>query len=171
MPAQLRYLLDTSIVSIPASPKPDPAVMVKLEENIELCAIGAPTWHELSLGCFRLAHGKRQHGLQDYLQEVIRKALPILPYDDRAASWHAEERAWLESIGGPAPFADGQIAAIAKVNSFIPVSVNEKDFVPFQELSVENWAGEQAFEGADHLTGVSFQIASSSLNPQKFRVF
>lgn len=137
---QLLYLLDTSIVSIPANPRPDPAVLAKIEENIERCAIGAPTWHELSFGCFRLAPGRRRNGLQDYLQEVIRKTLTILPYDDHAASWHAEERARLESIGRPVPFVDGQIAAIAKANSLVLVTVNEKDFLPFAGLSVENWA-------------------------------
>jgi tRNA(fMet)-specific endonuclease VapC len=48
---------------------------------------------------------------------------------DRAASWHAKERARLESMGRPALFADVQIAVIASATSFILATVNEKDFV------------------------------------------
>ncbi len=40
----------------------------------------------------------------------MRATLPILPYDERAAEWHGEERARLKRSGRIAPFADGQIA-------------------------------------------------------------
>ena len=48
--------------------------------------------------------------------------MTILPYDHVAAAWHGVERARLEAEGTPAPFVDGQIAAIAKRNDLILVT-------------------------------------------------
>lgn len=146
---RLRYLLDTSIVSVPAQPNPDPALLAKLNEFSASCAIASLTWHELSFGCLRLPAGRRRKSLQNYLQEVVRKTLLILPYEEAAATWHAEERARLEAIGRPLPFVDGQIAAIAKVNSLILVTANEKDFRPFHGLNVENWLKPTKHKGAN----------------------
>jgi hypothetical protein len=57
---KLRYLLDTSIVSVPVAKKPDPAILKRLEANGPECAIAAPVWHELTYGCRRLPRGKRR---------------------------------------------------------------------------------------------------------------
>lgn len=76
--------------------------------------------NELHFGVRRLARGKRRSSLEAFLEEVVRPTLPILPYDERAAEWHGEERARLERTGRMAPFVDGQIAAIA-VTSGIPL--------------------------------------------------
>ena len=51
-----------------------------------------------------------------------------------------EERARLEEMGRPAPFVDGQIAAIAHVNGLVVATMNDKDFVRFKGLRVENWS-------------------------------
>jgi len=69
----------------------------------------------------------------------VRVSFPILPYDE-AAAWHSQERARLENLGRPAPYVDGQIAAIAHVNGLVLVTVNTKDFDQFRELKVENWS-------------------------------
>ena len=65
--------------------------------------------------------------------------LPLLPYDQAAADWHAEERARFSGIGLSPPFADGQIAAIAKVHDLIVVTANVIDFEHFADITVENW--------------------------------
>ena len=65
--------------------------------------------------------------------------IPLLPYDANAAKWHAEERARLVTIGKTPSFADGQIAAIAKVNNLILVTNNVSDYADFLELKLENW--------------------------------
>lgn len=136
----LRYLLDTSIVSAPVSRKPDPAIVERLNEHGAECAIAAPVWHELTYGCRRLQPGKRHSLLEAYLRDVVRNAFANLPYDEAAATWHGEERARLESLGSPAPFVDGQIASIAHVHGLVLVTTNERDFVRFKGLSVENWS-------------------------------
>jgi tRNA(fMet)-specific endonuclease VapC len=136
----LGYLLDTSIVSAPISRKPDPVILRRLNERGSECAIAAPVWHELTYGCRRLPKGKRRAALEAYLQDVVEGSFPILPYDQAAATWHGEERARLESLGRPAPFVDGQIAAIAHVHGLVVATTNDKDFTRFKGVTVENWS-------------------------------
>jgi tRNA(fMet)-specific endonuclease VapC len=135
-----RYLLDTNIVSSPVAKIPNPEILSRLEQHGHECAIAAPVWHELQYGCRRLPRGKRRTALETYLHDVVQVSFPILPYDEVAAAWHGHERARLEKLGRPAPFVDGQIAAVAHVNGLVLVTVNTKDFARFRELEVENWS-------------------------------
>jgi tRNA(fMet)-specific endonuclease VapC len=134
---RLRYVLDTSIVSVPLWREPDPRVVDWLNAAGSECAIASPVWHELTYGCSRLPKGKRRSALETYLRDVVRVSFPILPYDEAAAAWHGEERARLESLGRTAPFVDGQIAAIAFVRGLILVTANPRDFGGFKGLRVE----------------------------------
>lgn len=134
-----RFLLDTSTVSAAIWKEPDPGVLTHLSEHGGECAIGAPVWHELQFGMRRLPKGKRRATLASFLEEVVRATLPILPYDERAAEWHGEERARLERAGRPAPFVDGQIAAIAVTSGIPLVTANPTDFKGFKGLRVLNW--------------------------------
>ena len=136
----IRYLLDTSIVSAPVSKKPDTQVLKRLDDKGSECAIAAPVWHELTYGCRRLPKSKRRAALEAYLRDVVRGSFPNLPYDEAAAEWCGEERARLEALGRPAPFVDGQIASIAHVHGLVLVTTNERDFVRFRGLTVENWS-------------------------------
>lgn len=74
----------------------------------------------------------------------MRASFQILPYDEVAATWHGQERARLEKLGRPAPYVDGQIAAIAYANGLVLVTVNVTDFAPFKDLQVENWSKTRA---------------------------
>jgi tRNA(fMet)-specific endonuclease VapC len=136
----LRYLLDTSIVSSPISKEPDILIVKQMEEHGLECAIGAPVWHELIYGCQLLPRGKRRTALESYLADVVQPSFSVLAYDEAAAAWHGRERARLEAVGQPAPFVDGQIAAIAHTNGLVLVTANTKDFSRFKDLEVENWA-------------------------------
>ena len=136
----LRYLLDTNTVSSPVAKIPDPEIVGRLKQHGHECAIAAPVWHELTYGCRRLPRGERRSALETYLLGVVQPSFPILPYDEVAATWHGHERARLENLGRPAPYADGQIAAIAHVNGLVLVTINAKDFARFRELEVENWS-------------------------------
>jgi tRNA(fMet)-specific endonuclease VapC len=135
----LRYLLDTSIASAPVAKQPNADVVRQLQKHGAVCAIAAPVWHELTYGCRRLPAGKRRLALEAYLETVIRQSFPILPYDDAAATWHGHERARLETLGRPAPYVDGQIAAIAHVHDLVLVTTNTKDFARFKGLEVQDW--------------------------------
>jgi len=96
-------------------------------------------WHELRFGASRRPASKKRSAIEAYLEEAVRGALPILPYDEAAASWHAKERARLGKRGRPPSSADGQIASIARVNGLVLVTGNVKDFRRFEGLEVQNW--------------------------------
>jgi tRNA(fMet)-specific endonuclease VapC len=78
--------------------------------------------------------------IERYLNDVISVSMPIFPYGQAAAEWHASERVRLAQSGKTPPFADGQISAIAKVNGLILVTLNPKDFTAFAEVKVEDWS-------------------------------
>lgn len=134
----VRYLLDTNTLSEPARPNPNPNVLRRVQANRSSLAVAATSWHEAVYGVRRLPPSARRRTLERYL-ETERHQLVILPYDEAAADWHADERARLARIGLTPPFADGQIAAVAAVNGLILVTANVADFQHFQALTVENW--------------------------------
>jgi tRNA(fMet)-specific endonuclease VapC len=136
-------------VSAPVSKTPDAAILERLDERGPECAIAAPVWHELTYGCRRLPKGKRRAALEAYLRDVVRGSFPILPYDEAAATWHGEERARLEALGRPAPFVDGQIAAIAHVRGLVLATTNDRDFVHFKGLTIQNWSKRHARSKAE----------------------
>ena len=142
----IRYLLDTNIVSEPAKPDPSEAVLSRLRERSGEVALPSIAWHELVYGAERMEEGRKQTYLLEYLREVVRPSMPILPYDAEASHWHGTARALLEQEGRPTPFADGQIAAIAGSRDLTVVTENTSDFKPFETLGerlggirVENW--------------------------------
>lgn len=135
----LRYLLDTNVISEPLRPTPHAAVLSRLQQYDGTLAIAAVVWHELLFGSARLAPSARRTAIEGYLQQVVAATLPILPYDTRAAAWHAQERARLTATGRTPPFADGQIAAVAQTNQLILVTFNTADYADFASLVVEDW--------------------------------
>ena len=100
-------------------PKCRTAIVKRLDEHGPECAIAAAVWHELTYGCRRLPKGKRRTAIEAYLRDVVHRSFPNLPYDEAAATWHGQEDARLEALGKPAPFVDGQIAAVAHVHGQI----------------------------------------------------
>lgn len=137
----MRYLLDTNVLSEAVKTDPDESVMRKFERNQEEMVTAAPVWHELQFGCQRLPRSRKKEVIALFLNDIVRRTMVILPYDDRAAELHARERARLSSKGITPAFVDGQIAAIAKVNGLILVTRNIDDFKKFSGLELENWHG------------------------------
>lgn len=134
-----RYLLDTNVLSEPLRPCPNEGVMRRLERYRDEVATSAVVWNELLYGCYRLPPSARRRKIERYMHQVLALSLPILPYDEQAAEWHAAERARLEQVGRILPFADGQIAAVAKVQGLIIVTRNVSDYADFQGLHMEDW--------------------------------
>jgi tRNA(fMet)-specific endonuclease VapC len=135
----VRYLADANVLSESMRPFPDPRVLERLHANRDDIATAAPVLHELRFGALRLRPSRRRRDLEDYLEQVIRTNMPILPYDAAAAEWHADERARLMSFSRTPPYVDGQIAAIAAVNGLTLVTANMADFATFSGLQVEDW--------------------------------
>jgi len=132
------YLLDTNVISEPTRSRPSPAVLARLQTTTDRCAIASVTWHELRFGIERVPDGRRKDSLTDYLRLLARQ-IPVLPYDQLAADWHARMRARETSGGATRPFADGQIAATAAVHGLTLVTRNLPDFVGIEGLLVESW--------------------------------
>jgi tRNA(fMet)-specific endonuclease VapC len=134
-----RYLLDTNVLSEPLKPEPNPSVIAQLHRHRHEMTTATIVWHELWFGCYRLPMSRKRQRIEQYLNEVVLPFIPILPYNQAAAEWHAEERSRLVSIGQPPPFVDGQIAAVAHAHDMIVVTRNEDDFQRFTGITVENW--------------------------------
>jgi tRNA(fMet)-specific endonuclease VapC len=135
----LRFLLDTNILSEPLFPTPDRRVLERLREHGDEVATASVVWHELLFGYHRLPPSARREAIGQYLEEVVEPSIAILPYDARAAQWHAAERARLGAEGRTPPFADGQIAAVASVNGLAVVTANTTDYADFRDLEVVDW--------------------------------
>jgi tRNA(fMet)-specific endonuclease VapC len=135
----LLYLLDTNVVSEPSRSRPDENVVARLREHAGQTAIPSIVWHELIYGIERLRQGKRRTYLASYLTDVVSRSQPVLPYGEEAALWHGRERARLEHLGRPRPFADGMIAAVAATHDLTLVTRDTGHFESFRGLRVENW--------------------------------
>lgn len=134
----VKYLLDTNILSEPLRPAPHPNILEKLQLYQEQLATAALVWHELWFGAGRLPDSARRRAIEGYLTGVVALSIPILPYNQEAAVWHARERARLAGSGRTPPFVDGQIAAIAKTNDLVLVTINQADF-QFFDVKIEDW--------------------------------
>ena len=135
----VRFLLDTNVLSEPLRPQPNENVLRRLREHQNDIATATLVWHELLFGCYRLPISARRTAIEDYLFHVVLLSVPLRPYDEAAARWHAEERARLTGSGRTPPFADGQIAAIAATQSLILVTRNTKDYQQFNVVEIADW--------------------------------
>lgn len=135
----LRYLLDTNILSEATRATPDARVMAQLRRHGDRIATSAISWHELHHGLALMPPSRKKTAIAAYLDSLTRAELPVLPYTTEAAEWHARERARLAAAGRTAPFIDGQIAAIARVNGLTLVTRNTADFRHFAGLKIQNW--------------------------------
>lgn len=135
----MKFLLDTNVVSEPLRPFPNARVLRNMRRYENEIAIASIVWHELRYGVERLPPSHRRYAVDRYLNDVVLASMPILDYNDAAADWHAIERARLAATGDTPPFADGQIAAIAKTRNLQLVTFNEADFRRFKGVKVVTW--------------------------------
>ncbi len=135
----MKYLLDTNVICESLKTTPNKSVLDKIEKCHAEIVTAAPVWHELQYGCRRLPGSRKRERIESFLNEVVRPNIAILPYDERAADWHAAELARLTAIGQTPKFVDGQIAAITIVNGLVLVTRNTSDFKRFSRLKTANW--------------------------------
>jgi tRNA(fMet)-specific endonuclease VapC len=136
----IRYLLDTNILAEPVRPSPNSLVIQRLQEYQDEIATATVVWHELSYGYSRLPFSKRRTQIEEYCEKVVLPTLAILPYDAKAARWHAHERARLEQLGRKPSHIDSQIAAIAVTNDLAIVTFNISDYENFEGLEILDWS-------------------------------
>ncbi|MBX3002174.1 MAG: type II toxin-antitoxin system VapC family toxin [Caldilineaceae bacterium] len=134
------YLLDTNVLSEPLRQRPNALIIQRFQEYQNRLATATVVWHELLYGISRLPASKRRSQIEAYCETVVLPTIPILPYDARAARWHAEERARLGATGLTPSFVDSQIAAIAATNGLAIVTFNTADYKNFATLEVLDWS-------------------------------
>jgi tRNA(fMet)-specific endonuclease VapC len=135
----MKYLIDTNVLSEALKTVPDKSVLKMFEKWEKEIVTAAPVWHELQFGCQRLPRSRKREAIASFLNDIVKRTMLILPYDDRAAEWHAKERVRLSSKGLTPSFVDGQIAAISAVNCLTLITRNINDFKQFLNLKVQNW--------------------------------
>ena len=90
-------------------------------------------------GLERMPPSRKKEGIRAFLSGLRSSTLPILPYDQAAAEYHARERARLQAMGRPMPFRDSQIGSIALARNLILVTANVQDFEHIEGLELRNW--------------------------------
>ncbi len=134
----MTFLLDTNVFAALAQPRPQRGVERAFTKHAGELVTASIVVHEMWFGIERLAKSRRRTELERFMTEVV-AGVKVLPYGERAARWHAIERARLAAGGRPPPFLDGQIAAIAAVHDATIVTGNDAHFEPFEGLRIENW--------------------------------
>jgi tRNA(fMet)-specific endonuclease VapC len=132
----VRFLLDTSVLSQSLKKRPNPGVMRKLAEHDGQFATSIVTYHELRFGALSAREARTRAAYRDFLESPVFLGIPILPYDREAADEHARARYELRKT---LPWADLQIAAIAKRNGLVLVTNHTKDFRGYPGLDVVDW--------------------------------
>ncbi len=134
----MTFLLDTNVFAALSRPKPSRRVERAFTKHAGELVTASIVVHEMWYGVERLPRSRRRTELERFMTEVV-AAVRVLPYGERAARWHAIERARLTAAGRSPPFLDGQIAAVAAVHDATVVTGNVAHFEPFDGLRVENW--------------------------------
>jgi tRNA(fMet)-specific endonuclease VapC len=132
------YLLDTNVFAALAQPRPNRSLDRAFTKHASELVTASLVVHEMWFGILRLPPSARRERLEAFMNRVV-AGIRVLPYGERAARWHAVERARLTTIGRTPPHVDGQIAAIAAVHDAVLVTANLADFKAFEGLRVENW--------------------------------
>jgi tRNA(fMet)-specific endonuclease VapC len=89
-----------------------------------------------------LLYGAARRGgatLTQKVRELVIGALPVLPFDERAAEVYGPLRARLEADGRRLDEPDLRIASIALSRGLVVVTGNVRHFSRVPDLKVENW--------------------------------
>lgn len=140
MPRDMRYLLDTNIISNVAKPTPSERLLTWMaEQNDEDLFIASLTVAEIRRGILEKSAGKRRDRLDAWFsgpegpQALF--AGRVLAFDEAAALIWGRLMADGKSQGRPRSALDTIIAAVAEANDCVVVTDNEKDFAGIEVLN------------------------------------
>lgn len=134
--SELRYLLDTNIVSDLMRNPQGPVAQRMAAVGVEHVAIGIVVACELRFGVARHSAQRLAERL-----ELILEHLPVLPLEPPVDEHYAGIRDALERAGTPIGPNDLLIAAQARALDLVLVTGNLREFSRVQDLVVENWLG------------------------------
>lgn len=146
---RLRYLLDTNVVSRLARRAPPGGILARLAEHPAAAAISAVTVEELAYGA-RVAPAARRPQLDEFVSLMLERFV-VLPYDEDAALWVADQRMYLRDVGRTVAHPDLCVAGVAGSRGMVVVTHNRAHFDVMRGLAVEDWeamGAEPADEGS-----------------------
>ncbi|SMF50744.1 hypothetical protein SAMN02982989_2828 [Xaviernesmea oryzae] len=129
-------ILDTNVISEPARPTPSAAVLFWLDaQPRETLFVTATTIAELLVGIEVMPDGRKKEKVRERMLGLIDLIFGprVLAFDGQAAAAYASLVAQAAGKGRAVSFADGQIAAIARVHGF---AVATRDTLPFEAAGV-----------------------------------
>ena len=138
----MSFLLDTSVVSEWAKPRPNARVMGWLAEvDEDRVFLSVVTLGELRQGIDRLAAGRRRHQLDAWLCHdlPLRFEGRVLPIDATVADLWGGIRAKRELAGRPIAVIDGFVAATAEAHALTLVTRNADDFRSSVKTVFDPW--------------------------------
>ncbi len=130
-------LVDTSVISEPMRPAPDPRVIEWLgAQALETLYLNTIVVAELRFGAWSLPRGRRRNRLLD---DIERQVLPmfagrVLVFDMAASQAYAQLMARARMSGRAISVTDGYIAAIAVANG---MKMATRDTAPFEASGLE----------------------------------
>ena len=127
----MSFLLDTNAISEWVKPRPDPGIVLWLDEvDEDRTYLSVITLGELRKGVDRLAGGRRRDQLDQWLTSELpeRFGERMLPVDAAIADQWGRLLAQAESAGTPVGGIDALIAATAKVHGLQVVTRNVGHF-------------------------------------------
>jgi predicted nucleic acid-binding protein len=127
-------ILDTNVISEPAKPRPDRAVIEWLDNQAtETLYLTATSLSELLTGIEMMPKGRRRRALADDLDTLIEQffGLRVLPFEREAAVVYSRLVGRARASGVTVSVADAQIAAIAEIHGFLLAT---RDTTPFAAM-------------------------------------
>jgi tRNA(fMet)-specific endonuclease VapC len=134
-----RYCFDTDVLSATIRAAP-PLHLIR-----RLATVAPQDQFTTSITVGELIYGARRIGREDLsrrVEQIVRRAQTVLPFDLTAARAFGALKAVLERRGTPLAEPDLRIASIVLSRSLILVTRNVRHFQRVPELSVENWIDE-----------------------------
>jgi predicted nucleic acid-binding protein len=132
-------VLDTTVLSEPLRPRPDPGVLRWIGRQSEI-GTTAITVGELLVGLARLPPGRRRDQLQVAMEQTLDRFRDnVLSYDQRAAHAYARLSVRRRESGAPLSVEDGMIAAICAVHHCALATRNARDFAGLDLVLVNPW--------------------------------
>lgn len=142
----MKFLLDTNVLSEVKRPAPEPKVLSWLDTvDEDRVFISVMAVAELRRGIALMPEGRRRSALADWLANDLpaRFAHRILAVDAAVADQWGILMARSRQSGVALSVMDGFFAATALVHDLVLTTRNTKDFLPFDILLFDPWAGTQ----------------------------
>lgn len=140
-------VLDTNVLSALMQQRPDPQVLVWLDEQpAESICLNSVTVFEARYGLALLPSGKRKTVLQQRFEELLRDDLHnrVLPFDTNAAAEAAQLAANRKARGRPVDMRDTFIAGITVSCRATLATRNLRHFDDLPVAVINPWEGTQA---------------------------